>query len=409
MKILQINNQHHLKGGAHKVYFDTGKLLEQHGHDVYYFSQKNNENINYKLDNFWPAEINYRNLSLSEKFTSVRNFIFNVDAYSKLSKFIDYVKPDIAHIHLFMGGLSSSILKALKEKNIPIVHSVHDYRLICPAYTLFDRKNMICERCIDNKYFRCAIRRCALDRRTSSSIMLSIDAYYRSNIINPLFFIDKFIFVSNFSKDKHIEFNESFISNSEVLYNFSDINYNIENYPKDYFLYFGRISREKGLENIVEVFNELGYQLYIVGDGPDLPVLKTKSKTNIKYYGFKQANELYSLISESKFVILPSIWYENNPLTIIEAFALNKPVIGSAVGGIPELIGSERGFTFSTNNLLEIKEIIKKAAALSINDYLLMQKQVKKFFNDNLSKEQYYKKLLSIYKNTIERKDEKSY
>lgn len=411
MKILLINNYHSLMGGAHRIYLETGKLLKSYGHEVFYFSQKSENNLPYELSDYWSEGIDYKKESFLNNILKAKNFIYNEEAYQKLSKFIDLVKPDIAHIHLFMGGLSTSILLALKEKKVPVVHTPHDYRLICPAYTLFDRNNNICEQCIDKKYFRCATKRCALDLKTSSSIILAIDAYYRNFFLNPLEYIDKFIFVSNFSKNKHIEFNPKFVNNSEVLYNFANINYkeNENENSKEYFLYFGRISREKGLENIIDVFNELGYQLFVVGDGFLMNYLKEKSKTNIEFLGYKAGDELYSIISKAKFTVLPTIMYENNPLSVIESFFFGIPIIGSNIGGIPELIGSNGGFTFPPNNLLEIKEVVKKAAGLSNNDYLLMQEHVKKFFDDNLSKEQYYIKLLDIYKNTIARNNEKGY
>ncbi len=401
MKVLLVNNHHYLMGGAHKVYLETGKLLEAYGHEVYYFSQKNNKNIYNKYSECWPDEVNYRNLSKFEKLILFKNFIYNDQAYLKLIDFIDLIKPDIAHIHLFMGGLTSSILKALKEKNIPIVHTAHDYRLICPAYTLFDKNNKLCERCKDKNYLRCTLRNCALDLKLASSFMLSLDAYFRNTFIKSIDNIDHFIFVSNFSRNKHIMFNPQFINKSDILYNFSEVNYINPDTTKDYFLYFGRISREKGLQNIVTVFNEMELPLYIVGEGKELAALKKRSKCNIKYLGYKKDKELFSLISAAKFVILPSLMHENNPLSIIEAFGLNKPVIGSSRGGIPELLENNRGFTFCPDNLDELKEVITKAASLLNDEYIFMQKQIAKFYSGQLTKEQHYNKLLKIYQNTI--------
>ena len=219
MRILLINNYHYQKGGADAVYFNTGKLLEKYGHEVYYFSTNHPSNLYSKETKYFSMNHDYRNSTVKNKIKGFPSFVYNRDAKNKISIILDDVKPDIAHIHLFMGGLSSSILLALKERKIPIIQTVHDYRLICPAYLFTDGKNKICEKCKDKFYLHCMINKCSENNLMQSTI-LTVDAYFRKYIIRPKNLIHSFIFVSQFSKDKHIEFEPNFKSKAYKLFNF---------------------------------------------------------------------------------------------------------------------------------------------------------------------------------------------
>ena len=152
MKILLINSYHYRKGGADTVYFNTAHLLKQKGHEVFFFSTYQNNNKFNNLERSFAKGRDLRKLSIVGKLLAAPSFIYNRDAHDKLLRVIGQIKPDIAHIHLFLGGLSSSILSVLKNANIPIIHSVHDYRLICPAYLFLDGKNKLCEKCKDGLY-----------------------------------------------------------------------------------------------------------------------------------------------------------------------------------------------------------------------------------------------------------------
>lgn len=402
MKILLINNCHYRRGGADIVYFNTAGLLKRQGHEVFFFSSDHPDNISDECAKYFTTYRDYRKLPFWGKVGAMPSFIYNREAYKKLLIMIDDIKPDIAHIHLFLGGLSISILKALKKRNVPIIHTVHDYRLICPAYTFLDRRSNICELCKDKFYLRCAFKKCSLENNLSHSIMLSLDAYYRRFFINPVLNIDKFIFVSNFSKNKHIEFNPSLASKSKVIYNFSNVENNTEKINRGkYFLYYGRLSREKGLINLIDTFKNFDGLLLIAGRGPLLDQYRDQKFDNIQFLGFKSGKELWDIVRNASFVILPSEWYENNPLTIIESFSLGKPVIGADIGGIPELINNENGFLFKASDSESLSEILKKAQSITDEEYHRMSLSVKDFAHKHFSEEAHFEELLNIYKSVI--------
>ncbi len=240
-----------------------------------------------------------------------------------------------------------------------------------------------------------------MDDNIFYSTMLSFEAYMRKYIIDPLDYIDHFIFVSRFAMDKHIEFNKGFEPRSSHLYNFTGFtNEKIIDGSGHAFLYYGRLSKEKGLGTLLTAAARLKLDLTIAGTGPlqDLVTDYASGNSNIRYVGFKSGNELIELVSNSSFIIVPSEWYENNPMTVIEAYALGKPVIGSRIGGIPEIVKDpDTGFLFEPGNPDDLIRVISRASAVNSEDYLKMAENARNIASEKFSSESHYNKLLSIY------------
>lgn len=407
MKILLVNNCHYYRGGADNVYFNTGELLKRKGHTVIYFSIYDEKNI-ITGDNeyFIPKSVDV-SLSTSEKIKNALNYFYNHAAKKKIEQLIKIEKPDIAHIHLLFGGLTPSILPVLKKNKIPVVHSVHDYRLICPAYTFVNSKGEICEECRNGKYVNCFKNRCSKGDKLQSAVMAT-EMYFRNYLYKTKNYFQGIIYVSEFSKQLHHSFNQELkLINSEVIYNSYTANL-INTAKKDiYYLYFGRLSNEKGLKTLVSAFRILKkIKLKIVGTGPLYNELKetveTEKLTNIEITGYKTGEELTTLVSSAKFVVLPSEWYENNPLSIIESYAYNTPVIGSRIGGIPEiLIENETGFLFKAGNIDDLISKVEVAEELLPENYENLCRSSRDFYNINFNEELHYKKLIALYDKLI--------
>lgn len=405
MKILQINKYFYRKGGAETVFFNTIKLLEQHNHIVVPFCLKNDKNENSPYESYF---VNYPELSESttiEKIKNIKAFFYNKEAAKKLEQLIIKEKPDIAHIHLMFNSLSVSILPILKKYNIPTVMSVHDYRLVCPAYTLTDGKGNFCERCKEREYINCILHLCS-KRNLINSTMLCVDSYFRTLFIPPIKYIDKFIFVSKFSMNKHIHIDGRFKYKCTSLYNFTPVIKNYEPIKGNYILFFGRISEEKGIITLLNAIRNLpAIKLKLAGTGPLLDILKNVSPPNAEFVGFKQGDELKELIHNASFVIVPSECYENNPMTIIESYAIGTPVIGSDLGGIPELIEvNQTGYVFEPKSIMSLQDAINNALQISDLKYVEMSNNCKKFAHDNFSEESHYQKLMEIYNICIKNK-----
>ncbi len=406
MRILQINHSHFIRGGADVVYFNTASLLKEKGHEVAFFSTIHENNKKIGLNEYFVHSINYHDAPFFPKIVNTPKYLYNKEAFQKIILIIKKFKPDIAHVHLFYGTLSVSILHALKKMSIPVVHTVHDYRLLCPVYSFLDNNHQICEACKNHQFWNCFVKRCS-DGNIYQSAVVAAEAYFWHYGYQPLHLIDHVIFVSKFIQSKHIEYNQAYADKSSHLYNFHDTNTDLVNFPRgkgNYLLFFGRLSKEKGINTLLETIAGKEVNLVIAGKGPLEDLVKNYAQNfkNIRYVGFQQGKSLKNLIQKASYIMVPSEWYENNPMTIVEAFSLGKPVIGARIGGIPELIQENyNGFLFHYGNKESLLDALNKAVNLSEKEYQIFSDNALKFAKLNFNKETHYDSLIKIYKKTI--------
>lgn len=412
MKILQINNYPYLKGGSEKVFIDTTNLLIEHGHDVRIFSavdkgEKPSVNGDYVTITQWSKQ-----KGVIGKLKGIRDFIYNPSAAYKLEALLQNFKPDVIHIHIYYGRLSNSILKVIKRHNIPIVQSVHEYRLLCPAYTCLNYKGDICEKCAAQKIkYKCVKNKCVKGNLLISSVAM-LECAFRDVCFNNQKLFKKFIMVSKFIRDKHLQYNPNIADKCEVLYNMIDIDKYADfrvpySEKRSYYVYVGRLSHEKGLYTLIKAFQSLPeLQLKIIGNGPLrdelLKLIETDNIDNVELLGFLSGDELYKTIALAKFSVIPSEWYENNPLSVIESLTLGTPVIGSDIGGIPELVvNGETGFLFNPGHIDSLVSTIKKSNSINDEHYANMVISSHALIKNKCSKESHYKKLINIYKSVL--------
>lgn len=407
MKILQINNYHHVRGGADRVYFETSKLLEKHGHKVLFFSIKDQESEKHYSDKYFVKPFNYENIGYLKKIKMSAQFIYNQEARNKLELIIQNEKPDIAHLHIFVGYLSSSILPILKKYNIPTVMSVHDFRMLCPISVLRNSKGEICEKCADGNYLHCIIEKCSKNNLAYSFIS-AVECYVRDQFFSYEEYIDKFIMVSQFTMDKHVQYRPLIVQKCKQIYNFIDLNKCPPSIVhENYYLYFGRLSHEKGVMTLLRAWRNFpDVQLKIVGVG-DIEkdakqYIDDYQMSNVEMVGFLNGDPLFDIVKRSKFIIVPSECYENNPMTIIEGFALGKPVIGARIGGIPELIKEDfNGYLFDSGNLDNLIDTIKRAESVSGDNYEILGKNARGFAEENFNETKHYDELIKLYEEQL--------
>lgn len=404
MKILLIDVYNFNKGGAETVCFNTGNLLEEHGHEVVYFTLKWPQNKPSPFNKYFPESKETRNGPLKQVKNLV-NYFYHFEAAKKIEQLIINEKPDLAHIHLMWGQITPSIFPVLKKYHIPILFTVHDYRIVCPAYTFRDGKGRICEACQGRYFYKCFTHICCKGSKLMSAVM-GAEQYFRNAFFSPAKYIDGFIYVSNFARNIQEKYMPKLKDTPNIaLYNFST---SIVGKPKaiptdKYFLFFGRLSYEKGVMTLLKAFKDLPQcRLKIVGTGPKENELKAFAKENVMrnvvFLGYKTGKELTDLVSNAYFVIVPSEWYENNPMTIIEAYSVGTPVIGASIGGIPEIVvDGKTGFQFESGNVDDLRTVIEKANSISADEYTQTSTDAIKFANDNLSKENYWNKLIGFY------------
>lgn len=404
MKILLIDVYNFNKGGAETVCFNTGKLLEKHGHKVVYFCLKWTGNNPSPYSKYFPESKETRKGMLRQVRNMV-NYFYHFEAAKKMERLLMEEKPDIAHIHLIWGQITPSILPVLKKFHVPILFTVHDYRIVCPAYTFRNGKGKICEECKGRLFYKCFIHSCCKGNKIMSAIMAA-EQYFRNEFFSPTKYIDGFLYVSNFAKSIQEKYMPSIKDTPNItLYNFSTdiVGKNKMTVKTKYYLFFGRLSYEKGVKTLLEAFKDLPEShLKIVGTGPKEKELKnyivTYGMKNVEFVGYKKGRELTDLVRKAYFVIVPSEWYENNPMAIIEAYSTGTPILGARIGGIPEIvIEEETGYLFMSGNSEDLKNKVELVDGLTAEKYSKLSEGVLKFAGKNLSTENYYPKLIAFY------------
>jgi len=404
MKILSANKFYYVKGGSETYAFGLNKLLEEKGHKVIPFSMQDSRNFPTPYEEFFVKNIDYSTGNPLKKILYSLKIIYSLEAKRKIARLLDKERPDIAHLHLFQHQLSPSILPEIKKRGIPIAYTVHDYKPLCPNYKLFSAGKP-CEECKGGKYYHCFFNKCTKDSR-AASLVNTIEMYFH-RLRNYYNHIDIFIAPSDFLRNKMIDFG---FDESKIVHIPNFVNLEANNFTDKeegrYFIYFGRLSEEKGIITLVKAMSKVKEAtLLIVGTGPLESEIKQMVKTaklnNVRLLGFRSGEDLKAIVQGSMFSILPSEWYENNPLSILESFANTKAVIGSKIGGIPELIDENvNGLLFEPGNDEELAEKInylfsrkKEAAAMGKN----ARQKIKNEYNA----EKHYEKISEVYKELL--------
>jgi len=415
MNILHINKYHYLRGGSEAIYFGTAKLLEAHGHSSVFFSIDHPENVPCESSKYFMTfiDLNTNDGSIIGHLRAAGRILYSLEARKCLSKLLDRCAVDLAHIHNIYHQISPSVLHELKKRNIPVVMTMHDYKIACASY-LMVADSKPCESCSGGKYISALIKKCVKESR-AKSIVATIEMYLHHKLLDIYDNVDVFIAPSKFMKNKLIEMGCS--KNIVQLCNFIDANkYGINserNCGENSVVYFGRLSREKGLWTLLKaakILNGIGsIKIKIIGEGPLRDELehfiKTENVHNVTFYGYLRGESLLKEIQNSKGVIIPSECYENNPMSCIEAFALGKPAVGARIGGIPELIkDGETGFTFEPCNAEDLAE---KTMMLLNNEYLRIEMGInaRRIVDNELNPEKHYQHLMEIYEVATELND----
>lgn len=400
MKILLVNKFHYLKGGSEKYYFDLAKLLKRHGHEVAFFSMKDEKNIKTDCKEYFVenSDMNSKNV-----FKAL-DVIYSKKNKKAMEEALDDFKPDIVHLNNFQRQLSASIIKPIKKRHIPIVFTAHDLQAICPAIVMLDSEKNICDKCMNGKYINCVKKKCVKNSSLKSLLGAIEGKYYRWNKIYSKK-IDKIIAPSEYFKEMFIK--DGIDSDRvEVLHNSIDVkNYDVDIDDKGYAFYYGRLSKEKGIYNLLKAMLSIkDRRLFVAGDGPEKGNIEQFINENnmndrVELLGFLDSKKIKEYVRKARVVIVPSICRENCPYSVLETLAMGRPIIGSNLGGIPELVkDGEYGYVY--NNIEELTEKMKKL----LDEKDLSEKMGKNAKNsaiERFSRDTYYNKILKLYKELI--------
>lgn len=404
-KVLLANKFFYLKGGDAKVFFDTADLLKQNGHTPVFFSMEHPENFPSEFSPYFVSHIDFNGASKASQLKAFGRIIYSVEAKQRVNRLVGQERPDIAHLHNICHQISPSILDSLSKHSIPSVMTLHDYKLTCPAYTLLSGDG-VCEECRDGKYYKVAQHKCTKQSFLKSTLS-ALEMYIHHQLLHIYSKVDVFISPSAFLKNKIQEM--GFRGEVVHLPNFIDSARFTPAFDNDghTFIYLGRLSAEKGLLTLLKAVSELKgkFSLKIIGDGPlreDLVAYtKDKKLSNIEFLGYMQPDAIKKEIAKAVFTVVPSEWYENNPMSVIESFALGKPVLGARIGGIPELVrDGETGQTFEAGNADDLREKILRLLSQP-HEIDNMGRRARAFVEEELNPDKHYDGLIAIYERAI--------
>lgn len=344
MRVLIANNYFYLRGGCERVMFNDIRALEQAGIEVVPFSAQDSANAPTGYSRYFTRGVDIHATNPLRQIQAAREAIDCNRTAQDFAKLLDDTQPDIVHFHNIYGRLTTSILSVARSRAIPAVLTVHDYKLVCPSYLML-RDGKPCDACLDGGFYRCALHRCH-KKNLATSAVNAAEAYF-ARCADRYGAISTFLCPSRFIE---MLLMRSGVDVNRVVYhpNAVDPGAYVPQFRGAYVLYAGRLSHEKGLPTLLRALAGTDVPLRIAGTGPMEQTVRgliAAGSHTIALEGYCDGSRLENLYRNAAFVVVPSEWYENAPMTILEAFAYGKPVVATRIGGIPELVSdTETGY-----------------------------------------------------------------
>ena len=441
MKILLVNKYFYRKGGAETYFFALAEGLKSLGHEVAFFSMQHPNNEPSYWSKYFVSEKDYvGKISAFQQAKEAATLIYSLESKRKFEALLEEFQPDIIHINNVHRQLTLSILDApyLKKHRVPVVYTAHDYILLCPAYTMVNGRGEVCDACLDRHFMHATKNVCVKGSRAKSALATMEAEFLKFHHSYDM--IDLIIAPSQFMKNKLDEGGfagktvamQNFLTDSQMAmgarvantHKFEDTKAG----ARPYFLFFGRLSKEKGILTLVKAFLQAAglaqgsanaqsddqdarvipdvWDLHIVGDGPERGAIEQliasagpQAASRIHLLGYKSGEDLQREVGNARFTVLSSEWRENMPYSGLESLAAQTPIIGACIGGIPELVEEGRtGFTFESGNVSDLTDALIKAAHAGENDYQIMQQACTKYVNERCEQSQYVRQLEDSYR-----------
>lgn len=381
MRILSIHSRYQIRGGEDEVCDAEKQLLEQQGHTVELYE-----------------DFNQRVAELGTVKSAIKT-LWSQEAYQQLKTQLKQGQFDLIHVHNFFPLISPSIYYAARSLGIPVVQTLHNYRLLCPSALMF-RNQTVCEDCVGKAVPWPGVKYgCYRDSRTASAAVTAMLTLH-NQLKTWTQCVDRYIALTEFARQKFIEGGLP-ADKISVKPNFVDFDPGVGGGTGGYGLFVGRLSPEKGLETLLEAWEKLQIPcpLKIVGDGPLRPLVQQAAQRSpkIEYLGRKPLPEVYDLLGEAIFLVVPSLWYETFGRVVVEAYAKGTPVLVSNLGAIAELVIPEQtGFHFQAGDSSSLAATVDRLLAQPQQLQHLRQ-QARLQFETNYTAEKNYQQLMEIY------------
>lgn len=399
MRILLVHNNYAIQGGAEVFYHEIARLLRENGHEVAMFSCAE-EGVTAPQAAYFPKVDHYASGGLLAKAARIPRVIYNRDARDAMARLIADFRPDLVHGFAVYGRLTPAVLQAARDAGVPVVLSCNDYKHICPNYKLFHH-GRLCEDCKGGRFHKALVNRCCHDSLTISAVsMLEAQVHERLDIWRKN--VTCFLFASRFMAAR----TEAFWGPGRVAIDFlrnpfDAAAHHLPLQAGSYILYFGRLIDEKGVDQLVAAARLApDVPVVIVGDGPDRAAIERAAADlpQLRVVGPAWGEALKGWLQGARAVVVPSLWHENFPYVILQAFAAGKPVIGAARGGIPELVeAGPHGWLVDPLDLQALAARMRDVVQMPDAALLEMGRAAQSYVTKEFSDETIYAEVLRIY------------
>jgi len=385
MRILSVHNRYQIRGGEDGSRELEERLLRDMGHQVDVYEEHNDR------------------VATLGKLRLVSKTIWSVETYQNVNSLLTEQTYDVIHVQNFFPLISPSVYYAAKAKGIPVVQTLRNYRLLCPNGEFF-RDGRVCEDCLGQFVpLPGVVHACYRGNRAATAVVAAMLTVHRA-MGTWTNLIDIYIALNEFAREKFIEGGlpaEKIV----VKPNFVHPDLSSGEGRGGYALFVGRLSREKGLDTLFKAWESLGSKitLKIVGDGPLAPqVAESVAKgSGIEYLGYRPLPEVYELMGEAAFLVFPSEWYEGQPRTIIESFAVGTPVVASNLGAMSTLVSPGRtGFHFRPGDSGDLVAQVEWALAHP-DELARMRREARAEFEAKYTAQENYLRLMEIYEKVV--------
>jgi glycosyltransferase involved in cell wall biosynthesis len=389
MKILLVHNFYQQPGGEDVVFDQEKRLLEQNGHEVITYTRTNEE---------------VAGSSPLGRLRLIPTIISASESRGDIAEILRTQRPDVAHIHNTFMMISPSIYEACNEARVPVVQTLHNYRLLCPAST-FCREGRVCEDCLSGGLKSSVRHACYRNSRASTAaVALMLGVHRAKDTWNGR--VSAFIALTEFAKRKFAG-NGVTEQKIHVKPNFVDPDPRERESAGDYALFVGRLSAEKGASTLLRAWELVGASipLKIAGDGPLRAELEMHARQNaaqsVEFLGRVVASEARSLIKKARFVVMPSVWYEGFPMILAESFACGVPVLGSRLGAMLELIEDGRqGLHFNAGDAHDLAAKVLWACQHP-SEMIAMGRRARHKYEESYGPDTNYARLMDIYEKAM--------
>lgn len=399
-KLLSLNTYNYRRGGSDVVFLEHDAMFRRVGWDTAVMTMHHPKNNSSPWSRFFVNEIEFgHEYGVLDKLAMAGKVIYSVEAKRKLAALLDEFPADVAHAHCIYHHLSPSVLVELKRRGIPAVLTAHDLKLACPAYKMLNRSG-VCEKCRSGNLLHVVRHRCVRDSVVVSGLVMFEAAVQRALKLYKKK-LDRVVTPSLFYRDKLVEWGWP-AGQLAYVPNYVDAKgYSPRYSPGEYLFYFGRLAPEKGVGTLIRAAARACVPVRIAGTGPESETLRElamKEGGDVEFLGFVSGDPLWRWVREARAVVLPSEWYENAPMSVLEAYACGKPVIGARIGGIPEMVKeAETGLLFQSGSADDLALQLRRIAEMPDGAVREMGEAARAYVSMTYTEERYMQDMLSLY------------